>query len=406
MKYNNKMSRVIDRKECGAVSLFIVIFTMLLITIITVGFVRLMLNDQRQATTTDLSQSAYDSAMAGVEDAKRALIDYQHQCSSASGVLPTDCELALKNIQDDSGQPTACNNALKRVVGDVTGEVVIKQTSGDISLQQAYTCVKINLTTPDYLGTLDKDSNKLVPLVGTGAFNKVKIEWFSVKDLPSGVVATDLFKSTSLNPPLFTPDNWDSWGGSTNLNTPSVIRAQLIQFSTSGFNLGSFDSGKNVNTTFLYPVSSDSSVSSSPALPDSVRMYPTRYPVPIKCASDLSNDGYACSATLNLSDPDGGNKDNRVAYLNIMSLYKKANFRIVMYSDSTIVPFDGVEPEIDSTGRANDLFRRVVSRVQFTDANFPYPQAAVDITGNFCKNFSVTDSMDDYVSSDTNGCSP
>ena len=54
------------RKESGAASLFAVIFSAMLLTILAAGFVKLMLKDQQQAINNDLSQSAYDAALAGV----------------------------------------------------------------------------------------------------------------------------------------------------------------------------------------------------------------------------------------------------------------------------------------------------------------------------------------------------
>ena len=54
----------------GGVSIFIVIMVSILVSIMSASFLRIMLRDQEQASKLDLSQSAYDSAQAGVEDAK------------------------------------------------------------------------------------------------------------------------------------------------------------------------------------------------------------------------------------------------------------------------------------------------------------------------------------------------
>jgi len=82
-------------RQSGAVSLFAVIFGAMLLTIVTIGFMRLMIMDQRQSSNNDLSQSAYDAALAGVEDAKRVVRAAQTGNIQAVGVLngPINCNM-------------------------------------------------------------------------------------------------------------------------------------------------------------------------------------------------------------------------------------------------------------------------------------------------------------------------
>ena len=47
-----------NARQSGAVSLFAVIFGAMLLTIVTIGFIKLMIMDQRQSSDNDLSQSA------------------------------------------------------------------------------------------------------------------------------------------------------------------------------------------------------------------------------------------------------------------------------------------------------------------------------------------------------------
>lgn len=384
-----------NNKQFGAVSLFAVIFATLLITIVTVGFVALMLKDQQEATANELSQSAYDSALAGVEDAKRALIRLQNSVGTPtfdSNLEAIRSQKCLSAVNELSGVGT---------IIDTTPEVQV--TSGSINkFDQAYTCVKITIDTPDYLGHLNKGASKLVKLSAVGNYNKIKIEWATNTDLGG-----TNFVTTSSAKQLI-----DSWpllqdrpvGGKQ--SRPSIMRTQLIQYANSGFSLPNFDQSPSgivpslpsasSSTLFLYP--------SPGSLPSPLKFTLDRRGmnnvssslVSAKC-TDITLI-YACSQEIEL--PSDFITSDHTVYLNLTSLYAGADFKITLLNTvGGVVNFMAVQPEVDSTGRANDLFRRIKARIEGASTNnFPYPKAAVDIADGLCKDFAVTNSEGDYTS--------
>lgn len=384
------MSMMRLKSESGAVSLFVVIFAALLITIITISFIRLMVQDQQEASTNDLSQSAYDSALAGVEDAKRALVRYRTVCESGDQAACSALDAALRTL------PQNCNVALAGIVNvQPNSEILIQQSTGDEALNQAYTCVKVNLETDDYLSTLPAGSSKIIPLFGTGSFDTIRLDWYSTDDLGGNVTVT-LPAATSSDRPLLHQSQWSQ-------AQPSIMRTQLMQFgSNSGgtpqFRLSDFDnasgSESNANTLFLYPVGTTgvrtSTIDTWEFINRDVRKTTGGAPLGTTCTGILDGGGYACSAFLRLPTPIGGG--DRTAYLRLTSLYNPTHFRVSLVGTR----FDGVQPSVDSTGRANDLFRRVEARVDLIDTDFPFPEAAVELTGNFCKDFTITDNASGY----------
>ena len=355
----------------GAVSIFVVIFTALLVTVVTVSFMRLMIRDQQQATDSDLSQSAYDAALAGVEDAKRALTRYD---ASTDGDLGRCNQIAV---------------VLGRPNTDPVGV-------GSSQLQQSYTCVQVQLDTPDYRKALKADETQLIPLRATGEFNQVKIEWFDQDDSETVTLQEGSSSGSSIS--LDPRASWPS-------TRPPVLETQLMQTNRT-FSLSEFDNTSgdksNANTLFLYPKARSTATTYS-FTEDIRRDKDSDAPVEAQCKTDIhTGTPYACVTTLNIPDPRGSGTTQRnddTAYLRLTARYNKANVKITLLrtnntGTTTTVDFDGVQPLVDSTGKANDLFRRVRARIE--PAGGVYPEAAVDMTSSFCKTFRVTDRTTDY----------
>lgn len=393
----------------GAVSLFVVIFAMLIITVVTVSFLRLMLSDQNQASDANLAEGARNSALAGVEDGKRALLRYVNYCESNA-----DCISETNKINS-----TVCNQAVLDVIGanDETGgsngrpgEVKVQQTTSntDSLFEQAYTCVTIKLDTDDFLGNLSPNTSQIVPLRAGTDFDRVLIQWYSRDDISSG----------NQDGAVNVPDSnqrrqYSGWPA----DRPPLLRTQLFQYGDNGFTLEDFDvmtnSGRsNANTLFLYPTNNGFSSSQTQSFTgrdirknsvgdESPSDSASDTPLPIRCETSLASGGYACSATLLLPTPIGGGE--RTSYLRLTPFYNATHFSVKLMNGVTPVQFSAVQPEIDSTGRANNVFKRVKSRVDLYNTIFPFPNAAVDVTGNLCKDYAVTDT--EYIPGDAS-CTP
>ncbi|MBR5389201.1 hypothetical protein IK146_01430 [Candidatus Saccharibacteria bacterium] len=443
------MPHLINKFKKGATSIYVVVIGTLLFSVITVSFIRIIINETAKTTNDELAQSAYDSALAGVEDAKTALKRY-YECKAVadSGALPTDCENIEKFIelgfqranmapdQDGYGYCDAVSEALSR--RDGSGEVLVQeQTSNNDSgnIVQAYTCVIIDDSLGDYRSTVNSSTPiRVIPLKteNPASVTGIRISWYTEED---GLFSTMNYANA---------DSFYSTNSSLGTPTPPTVTAQIIQtagqFTLDQFN--SYDSSTkatNRGTIVLVPEGDDATANvgtSHPAgssaithighysdgttiLADSNNHNYNRdtdnQPQKIKCRTTLS-DEFACVASIEVPGPingtDGsGNVTERNAntFFLVLTLpygNPTTTFSVQMCTDRdtprgdclengklSVAEFKGVQIAVDSTGRANDMYSRVEARLEFKD-NFPFAEFALQATGNgddsIKKNFYVT----------------
>lgn len=346
------------------------------------SFISLMISDVSRSTDDEQSQGAYDAALAGVEDGKRVLTEcLQDPTSTACGSI-------------DAQQ---CDTVQDAQINGTSGDSEAEVSSGGNNLNMAYTCVIVSRDAPDYRGSLSSgtngggDAQLVIPLHPTsGNVDHVLVRWFSDNNLNGAVLSLPAWSAS-----LPQKSSWSA-------TQPPVLRAQMIQYETGNMSAANFDDYPYAHTLYLKP-SNGAAVSPSYLFQDDDRRDANPASLRVKevaCSASIGVSGYACEAELDL--PSAG-WASRTAYLRLSSYYNNADVQVIMY-DSTDNPlnFDDVQFVIDSTGRANDLFRRVQTRVEI-GLDFPFPRAAVDITGNFCKTFSVGGNPSDFSPGD---CAP
>ena len=353
--------------ESGIASIFVVIFAAILMSVVSVSFITVMLQSQRQATNDELSQTAYDSATSGVEDAKRAIAFCLQNSSPTNGCQDTTNGLGSQNCQTLSrisglGIATSTDPATGNV------EYPIQGSEGANTLNQAYTCVTINNTPSDYAADMGANTSTVIPLNTSTSSNTLTFQW---KALPG---------HTFTAMPTSTTGFLDFGTWSTRQKYPPVIRLQLIR------GVGNPEDSTNASTLFLYPSSIGSPTADFAV--DFVHSAPTTgKPAFIFCGTG----GNSCSVLLkDTAVPSGNIVTDRsrepINYLVVTPLYGDASITMKLSGGNYFV---GLQDVVDSTGRANDLFRRLQARVDLIP-HPTYPNAELSLTGPLCKNFAVT----------------
>lgn len=378
--------RQAKRDERGFVSLFTVIFFMLLITIITVGFLRIMAIEQRQALDNDLSASAEAAAQSGVEDAKRAILKYHSlpdgdplKAQLLAALTSNNCDALFTN----ASVRTALNLSNTGSINDQPG------------LNEFYTCLSVNLNTPDYVGQASAGKSELIPLVPQNGdrFEQILVSWH----LASQTIGNDgdgqpvnYAPGLQLPPVTGGANSWSTRG------YPAYLRVELYGYPNGNFGRSGIDTLSR--SVFLVPNSSTNAAAVSSATPINVGTVDPRGMdqnkinlVGIRCSGTPPNvplGTYACTARLELEASQPSTSNNY--YLRVTPLYGSAHFRLQMIRGASVINFSGVEPIIDSTGRASDVFRRIQTRVR-PDNLSNLPEYAAESAGDICKTMQVSD---------------
>ena len=458
------LDKILSNSKSGAASFYVVAFSTLILIIVATSFATAIVAELNRTSNADLAQSAYDSALAGVGDARMAFTNYQNCINSTKEGIDKN-EGSLNEMNSDNSVNT-CNKIIyfvahpdeisdnynacdmtSRILGRNNGEGgevpvdEVKDTSSSNNLDQAYTCVKFKTKLEDYRATLTSEHPyKLVKVdladgVRASDVKYVKLSWYFNDDNKRFNYTNFLSINNGLsnnNRVTFQPAN------ATNLSTPPTISLQLIQSGDNNLtmdyltsmtknveNAGTGISGLSTDRATAYFVpTNDLNSAKQKAVNNTINSKPATYDgaydedkeinmisaekfastndhakdLPFLTYCDNAGE-YNCSVTVELPNAFGGNRASNT-FMFIVSLpygQPETDFSMEFMKgiDEKPVQLDNMQVLVDSTGRANDLYRRVEVRLEPAENIFDYPFYAIQ-TKDIKKDIIVTQEHQEY----------
>ena len=345
MSIKNTSHSKLHHSEKGMVSIMTTMVLMIVISLIVLGFAQISRRNQKESLDRQLSTQAFYAAETGVNDARELI-----QNALASGTPAAD--VAEKTGCTDSGAG-GFYGSLNPVI--------------DAAANVKYSCLLVD-PTPDVLRYSDVGTTSLV-VSGTSAsgapFSGVRLTW-RTKDMPTNPNnGCPVSLPASAGNGQFTP-NGISW----TCGHP-VLRFDLVPTSGSLTVDGLRDS---TMTTFAVPFRTGGTTT----MPYAASVANVNNAKGVRC------DGTGCSLTVNTLSQNSYS-------LRIQTIYRLAELQVCFINNTgDCMDVSGAQAVIDSTGRAQDVLRRIQVNVPLraTSQN-RLSDYAVQSTDAICKRFSV-----------------
>ena len=339
------------RDENGFAALIIAITLVIVTSLLVVGFAQLARNEQNQVTNRQLSNQAYYAAETGVNDAVAAISGGYVTAKTTCGPLPT------------SGTPGA---------NYLTNNNVDQTPPGTTAATQ-WTCLLIDPapTTVEY-GSVSTVTPTLFTFTGATLngtsytntnVNSLNISWQDA-DPSMTSYKSDNGAANSSFPVASGPGGWNATG---------MLRVTITPLGNpitrDGLRSSSF-------TAFLYPTT----VASTTANYD---VSSTGNGPILNGGCNSANTPRACKVTINTSALNTPGP----FLVSLRSIYSKTNVSIAI-NGGTGDRIAGAQSKIDSTGRAQNVLKRLQVRVP-TKNSYTSPGFSVETTGDICKQLNV-----------------
>lgn len=356
-------------QQDGLASMVVVFVLIIILSIISLAFARLMDRAVSRASSDNLAAAADYAARSGVNQAAAFIKSQLQQGSTIPTQAATDCNYIL-NI--------APPNGLKG----------LNNLSGDSNVE--YTCVLIDTSSVNSLlyKQIPAYQSQVIKLNPTTHINKLMVSWQSSdptknRNLPSGT------------PTLLNETDWGKGGGDGNGFEP-MLRVTLYPINPAA-SIGT------PTTFFLYPSSgSGSSVTTVPyGAPDGSF-------VSVDCTatdtggqfngSTQSLGANTCNAIFSLSPPlflSGTPPD--YYYIRLTPLYAMADVEIQGNDvKQNTINFPGTQYLVDVTAKANNAVKRLQARVDagsvgnnISPTDNAFPEYALRSADTICKRLLV-----------------
>lgn len=328
-----RQTKIIRHNERGFASMVVALILVLVLALLTIGFAQVARREQQNALAKQLATQANYAAESAINDAS---VDIK------KGLITTA----------NSGGGTTCINPSALPAAALSRNPDIEPAYG-----VSYSCLLVSLQPPSLIKQpLEADKGWTVAFNTSASLASLNIRWKTHS--PTAKTSQGAYAGSG-----FTPSG--SWG-----NHPAVL-----QFSLTPLALGT-DRASMINNTFtayLYPSAGANSINyAASTSTNNARV------VPGGCNAAATNCNVTVTGITGLTG---------TYLLHIFGYYDASDITVTGTSTAgSALSFVGGQAQIDATGKAKNVLKRLQARVSLSGADLP--DFALEAQ-NVCKRFTT-----------------